>query len=134
MLRRQHPGAAVNPLEPGHQLQIFPHRAQQDLIEMGMRIDQTRHEHGAGGIQRRFAGHRLGRRTGFDLGDHSVAHAHVAVEEFARFRHRHDERVGNDQIAHVSSSPIETATSCRRSLFDSLPRYAKSQAAGLVGN
>src|SRR3990172_7917394 len=50
MLRAQHAGATIDAPQPGHQLQILPNRAQQDLIQMGMRVDKPRHQDTTAGI------------------------------------------------------------------------------------
>ena len=76
MLRSEHPGAAVDALEPRHQFQIFPHRAQQNLVEMGMRIDEPGQERTTGSIDDLLVTATL-RRAMAHGRDDSVRHAHI---------------------------------------------------------
>ena len=97
MLRSKHAGAAVDALEPRHQFQIFPHRAQQNLVEMGMRVDEAGQKRATVSINNLFAVCTRGRSVSADFDNETAVDAHITAKRFALRRHRQDQSINDEQ-------------------------------------
>src|SRR5574342_838761 len=105
MFRAKRASAAVNAFKPRHQLQVFPYRAQQNLIEMGMRVDEPRHEDRTAGVDDLVVC-RDWRDALTHFRNDTVASLHVTGERPALFGHRQNQRVGDREFRHFWESPL----------------------------
>ena len=93
VLRAKSLSRTVDPFEPRQKREILPNGAQQNLIKMGMRIDEPRHQNAAGAVYDFFVIVDRCRRVFANFRDEPLFDTHMATEGLPIFRHWHNKGV-----------------------------------------
>ena len=95
MLRPQRPSAPIDALEPRHQFEILPNGAQQDLIEVRVRVDKPGHENTTSGVDALLFVHAFCGSASANLRNYAVHYPDVTGDGLSLLGHRQDKRLGN---------------------------------------
>ncbi len=93
VLRAKSLSRAVDPFQPRQKREILPYGAQQNLIKMGMRIDEARHQNAAGAVYDFFGIVDRCRRVFANFRDDPLFDTDMGTEGLPSFRHWHNEGV-----------------------------------------